>query len=398
MRKMRIRIGLAWATCGGLVLLANATLLSQEISQASSTARSNDEGAVMQLMAELASIGQQLHGNTDPRSIANSNMKQADIILRILVHTHGRERLAWLTQLVDCLHVAAINSPPNDQAPYQSLMELEAKLAREMPGSDLAAYAMHCEMEADHMQSLNQPGADFIKTQENWRKRLAGFVQSYPHAKETPENLMELATVSESLNRFTDARRCYGYLVDNFPDHPLAARARGALRRLHLEGETFRLALPLLYAEDQRYDVPFDIDEFRGKLTVVYFWSSHESQSLQDLKVLEPILDRYHARGLELLCVNLDRTPGEARRFLSGQHGPGTVVFQRGGVDGAAALQYGLISLPTTLLVGKDGKVISRDVQLSTLDHLVSRHLADHPPTDLAKSPASMGKHWPWDR
>jgi len=398
MRKLFIRIGCSGAACVGLVLFAYATLPAQEISQTSSTARANDEGAVMQLMAELASVGQQLQGNADPRSVANSNMKQADIILRILVHAHGRERLAWLTQLVDCLHVAAINSAANDQAPYQSLVELEAKLAREMPGSDLAAYAMHCEMEADHMQSLNQPGADFIKTQENWRKRLAAFVQSYPHAKETPEDLMELATVSESLNRFTDARRSYGYLVDNFPDHSLAARARGALRRLHLEGETFKLALPLLYADDRRYDVPFDIDEFRGKLTVVYFWSSHESQSLQDLKVLEPILDHYHARGLELLSVNLDRTPDEARRFLNGQHGPGTMVFQRGGVDGVAALQYGLVSLPTTLLVGKDGKVISRDVQLSSLDHLVSRHLSDHPPTDVAKSAATMGQHWPWDR
>jgi hypothetical protein len=398
MRKTFIRIGWSGAACVGLVLFANATLLSQEISQISSTAKANDEGAVMQLMAELASVGQQLQGNTDPRSVANSNMKQADIILRILIHTHGRERLTWLTQLVDCLHVAAINSPSNDQAPYQSLVELETKLAREMPGSDLAAYATHCEMEADHMQSLNQPGNDFIKTQENWRKRLATFVQSYPHAKETPENLMELATVSESLNRFTDARRCYGYLVDNFPDHPLAARSRGALRRLHLEGETFKLALPLLYAEDQHYDVPFDIDQFRGKLTVVYFWSSHESQSLQDLQLLEPILDRYHARGVELLCVNLDRTPDEARRFLNGHHGAATMVFQRGGVEGAAALQYGLVSLPTTLLVGKDGKVISRDVQLSTLDHLVSRHLGDHPATDLAKSPVIMGQHWPWDR
>jgi Thioredoxin-like len=397
MRKILIRIALC-AGCTGLILHDGRMVRSQQTTQAPSRAKTDEETIVLGLMSKLGDIGQHLKGATDSQAIVQYNLQQADIILQILAHTSGRERLAWFTQLVDCLHVAALNSVPADQSSYKKLVELETQFAKEIPGSSLAAYATNCEMQVEHLIHLSQPNADFIKTQEYWRQRLVTFIQTYPSAKETPENLMELAMVSESLNRNMDAKRSYGYLAEHFPNHELAARARGAIRRLQVEGQTFSLALPLLYTEDRRYDVPFDIDEFRGKLTVVYFWSSHESQSLEDLNALKVVMERFHGRGLELLCVNLDNSPEEARRFLRGSHTAGIDVFQRGGVNGVAALRYGLVALPTTLLIGKDGKVISRDVQIGTLDRLVTRHLTDPVRAEEVKPAAYIGQHWPWNR
>jgi hypothetical protein len=398
MRKIFIRIGLAGAAWFGTFVASASPALSQEVAQASQVERTTDDPQFLRLVTELGEIGQHLQGRNDPATIASYNLQQADVIEQILQRTKGADRVSWLTQLVDCLHVAALHSTGGDVRAYRRLLDLEQQLAQVMPGSPLAAYATHCEMQAEHTVALNQPNADFIKTQEHWRKRLASFVQSYPSAKETPEDLMELAMVSESLNRNTDAKRCYGFLAENFPSYSQAARARGAISRLELEGKTLKLALPLLYTEDSRYDVPFDIDELRGKVTVVYFWSSRESQSQEDLAALKVLMGQYHARGAELLCVNLDNTPQEARRFLHGAHSPGVDVFQRGGLDGTTALRLGLVMLPTTFVVGKDGRVLARDVQIVSLDKQIARHLADPVPTDVVKPAAYLGQHWPWTR
>ena len=66
------------------------------------------------------------------------------------------------------------------------------------------------------------------------------------------------------------------------------------------------------------------------------------------------VIDPY-GKGLGLLCVNMDKTPKEARILARSSSAPGLHVFQRGGMEGPLALRLGVMSLPDMLLLDRDG-------------------------------------------
>jgi hypothetical protein len=130
-------------------------------------------------------------------------------------------------------------------------------------------------------------------------------------------------------------------------------------------------ALPLLFAEDDRKDIPFDVDELRGKSVIVYFWASSQEQCVADFVRLSEFLK--HHKDVALLSVNLDRTPQDVRKHLRDCQLPGTHVFQRGGLDGVVAKRYGIISLPHMMLVAPNGVVVRQSLEFGALEDEMSR-------------------------
>lgn len=116
-----------------------------------------------------------------------------------------------------------------------------------------------------------------------------------------------------------------------------------------------------------------DVAKLTGKTVVVYYWASWNQQCLGDFAKLKLLLGAYAAKGLELVCVNLDTTADEALAFLKKSPAPGTHLHQPGGLDSPLATRYGVVVLPNLFLVGPDGKVASRTVQISTLEDEIKK-------------------------
>src|SRR5262249_33439880 len=117
----------------------------------------------------------------------------------------------------------------------------------------------------------------------------------------------------------------------------------------------------------------------RNKLVVVYYWASWNQQCVGDFAKLKLLLDSYAGKGLELVCVNLDDRQEDATTFIRKVQPPGTHLFQsqqgQVGLDSKLPLVYGIMLLPTLFFVGKDGKVLSRTVQVSTLEDAIKQQL-----------------------
>jgi hypothetical protein len=192
-------------------------------------------------------------------------------------------------------------------------------------------------------------------------------VQTYPHAEDTADALMQLGMVSEFVGKEGEAKKWYQVLAKDFADKPTATKALGCIRRLELDGKEFKLAAPNLLSPTEA----FDLDQKRGKLVAVYYWASWNNASVGDFAKLKLLLDTY--KDLTLVTVNLDTTAEEAKAFLARSPAPGTHVFQPGGLDSPLATQYGVMGLPSVFLIGKDGKVISRTVQVTNLEDEVKK-------------------------
>ena len=237
-----------------------------------------------------------------------------------------------------------------------------------MPGSPVAAYIAFRELEADYAAKISIPDADVTKVQQAWRDRLVAFVQANPDAGDAASAMMELAVVSQSLGQKADARAWYQQVAQSFRGKSAAAEAEGNLRWMDLQSHVLHLTLPLLFADNEQQDVPFDIDQLRGKVVVVYFWLTCEQRAREELGELNQLANQYGSKGLCLLCVNMDNAPKEARNFLGGPQATAVHVFQRGGLQGQLARRYGMTALPKLLLVGRDGKIFLEPAGVGELE------------------------------
>ena len=187
---------------------------------------------------------------------------------------------------------------------------------------------------------------------------LTKYVQAYPKAEDTPDALMQLGMVSEFANKEVQAKNWYRRLTRDFPQHALAPKAEGALRRLEIEGKPLELSGPLLGGGS------FNIEQLRGKVVIVYYWASwNKERCVADFATLKMLLDGHANQGLALVSVSLDNTAEEANAFVQRTSAPGQHLFQPGGLESPLATQYGVMVLPNLFLVDKDGKVVSRTVQ-----------------------------------
>lgn len=310
------------------------------------------------------------NGAGPDKAMVTYNLGRADILERVIGKVKPTERESWIRQLADCLSAAAQSSEPKDKTASQRLKRLEEQLVSTMPpGHALAAYVTYREMQADYAAKLQEGGEKFDKVQAEWLDRLAKFVQTYPKTEDTADALLQLGWVSEMVGKENEAKKWYEQLVAGFSDKPLAIKARGALRRLDLEGKALDLRAPVLGGGSE-----FDVAKLTGKVVIVYYWASWNTQCVGDFAKLKLLLEA-NSKNVDLVCVNLDSTTEEAQAMMKKTQAPGVHLFTPGGLEGKLATDYGVMMLPNLFLIGKDGKVINRTVQVNGLEAEVQKAL-----------------------
>jgi thiol-disulfide isomerase/thioredoxin len=296
------------------------------------------------------------------------NLKRAALIEQIYPKVADpKEKETWVKQLLDNLCNAYLASG-SDNAVLARLKQYKDQLAASAAGSNLAAYAHFKEMWAKYAPLLVNSDA---KVQNEWHEELAKFVQAYPTAEDTPDALIQLGMGCEFSGKEDQAKNYYQALATRFPGHVLAPKADGAFRRLSLNGQPMPLTGPTLSGAQ------FDMSKLQGKVIVVYYWATYCEVSIGDFARMKQMLATYGAKGFEVVAVNLNDRLEDAAKYVQANAAPGTHLFQaqgdQFGLGSPLAIQYGIMALPTMILVGKDGRVINRSIQINELDQAVSK-------------------------
>jgi hypothetical protein len=334
--------------------------------------------AVKKLMDDLMAL--EKNAPTSPNApgkfppVVDYNVKRIALLEEIYSKTTDvAEKESWMRQILDNLCNAHQANEGSD-ALLNRLTQYKTSLVKSAPSSNIAAYAHYREMWAKYAFELYHP-KDAAKTQRDWMDELAKFVAAYPKAEDAPDALRQLAMNCEfgPKEKQDEAKKYYGLIVSNFADHPLAAFAKGAARRLDSKGKAMELAAPTLQGST------FDIAKSKGKVVAVYYWSSSVKATVGDFAMLKNLQSTYGAKGFEVVTVNLDETPAEAKTFLATNSLTAAHLFlateQAKGLDSPLAVHYGIVGLPTIFLVGKDGRVIDHTVQVNELEEAVKKAL-----------------------
>lgn len=120
------------------------------------------------------------------------------------------------------------------------------------------------------------------------------------------------------------------------------------------------LAAPAAGAPAPAFDLPGDagpisLAAYRGKLVYVDFWASWCGPCRKSFPWMSSLQQRYGAHGLQVVAINLDAKRGDAAAFLAKVPAGFTVAYDPAG---ATARAYGIKGMPSSALVGRDGKLL----------------------------------------
>jgi len=113
----------------------------------------------------------------------------------------------------------------------------------------------------------------------------------------------------------------------------------------------------------------FDWESYRGKVVLVNFWATWCHACLQKLPEVVAAHEKYRERGFEVVGISLDDDKKALANYMTTKGMPWTVLHHPGGQH-PAMVQYFVETIPETILVGADGKILARGLEN---DELIER-------------------------
>jgi len=92
-----------------------------------------------------------------------------------------------------------------------------------------------------------------------------------------------------------------------------------------------------------------------GKVIYLDFWASWCGPCRQSFPWMNSMQEKYKSQDFQVIGVNLDGQAADAEKFLAKVPAKFTIAYD---AKGNSARQYGVKGMPTSLLIGKDGKVL----------------------------------------
>ena len=151
----------------------------------------------------------------------------------------------------------------------------------------------------------------------------------------------------------------------------IAASLAGQLRFLNLVGNEMKVEG--LYLDGTE----IDWKSYRGKVVLIDFWATWCGPCVGEIPNMTRMYEKYNAAGFEILGYSLDQDLDALHKFEEDRKLPWKTASQKLSLDYKAkkfvdlSQYYGIAGIPTMILVGKDGKVLSVNARGPELERLL---------------------------
>jgi len=116
-------------------------------------------------------------------------------------------------------------------------------------------------------------------------------------------------------------------------------------------------------AEPREFTLPFlggesaSLSSYKGKVVFLNFWATWCPPCREEMPSMETLYKRYKDKGLEMLAINLSENTNTVRQFMDNNGYTFPVMMDSDGRVGGA---YGIRSIPTTLIIDREGKIVAQ--------------------------------------
>lgn len=374
-----VRIGEVWKLTqvpqpiegDGTHVSAGGTLIQPLLAVAGTGTNPGTSPEVEKLLVDLQKIETtMMQPNVDKATVKSLMARRADLLRRAIdLADTDDEKLLLTKQMVDGYALAAqMGTFPEGAA---DLRAMEVDLRRRTPKSPLVPYVAYRRIQAQYYVDMTAAEKDkAAEVQKEWIKGMEDFLKEFPDAEDGADAMLLLAHHEELSGKPKEAAEWYQRLMKERPKTDAGIRAVGALRRLDLTGKSLVLNGPGFEGGT------IDIRGYKGKTVLVVFWSSEYRICEEDLPQLRALYQDNKARGFEIVGVCLDSQKETIKPFLTQHRMTWPQLYQPGGLNAPAAINYGIASLPTMFLVNSDGVVVNRSATVQDVNTALKKVVA----------------------
>jgi peroxiredoxin len=309
----------------------------------------SDNGALINL---LVSPGEKISVNTDYNSFGStykvSGSEESEGI-RILVNQLDQTRMD-----LDSLQVVAgsIGDPENPQFELVRTTYAQAIIKQKR---------FTIKYLVEHMSSLSSVYALYQKyNEETLILNLESDLQYFKAVADSLEITYPNSSLTLSLRTDIEQRELAfqeATMLNNLLD--MADEVSGMLELYIPDRDGNEIALSTL----------------KGKVSLVYFWASGNSESIQALLGLQSTYRKYQDKGFEVYAISLDNNKINWMNAIDFNEFEWINVCELSFPESKAAILYNVSQLPTTYLINRDGDIVAKNLfgrNLETwLDNLI---------------------------
>jgi len=157
-------------------------------------------------------------------------------------------------------------------------------------------------------------------------------------------------------------------LYEKYPEHPIVAE-RYKVETAPATSTSIGALAPDLAFENPEGKI-MKLSDLRGKVVLIDFWASWCRPCRMENPNVVKIYHKYHDKGFEIYSVSLDRDKAswikaiETDGLIWSNH-----VSDLGFWQSKGAQIYGVNSIPATFLIGKDGRIIAKNLRGGALEN-----------------------------
>ncbi len=334
-------------------------------------------GDAPQVIPEIAELVTQLDaldkgaGNLKPDEMPIYYSKRAGILEQIVQKLKPEQQTGWAKLLIDSLANAAEGGTEGNPSQVRLKQLKDAFVAT--PQNPLGPYAAFRLISAENgiLMAKAKTGPEINSAQDKYRTALEAFATAFPKSEDASEAVIRLAMSYEFLGGKEGEAKTKlwcEHLLKNYAMDTRAAKAAGIVKRLDCEGKPLEIA-----GTNMATGQPFNAQQFAGKPVIVFYWASWSQTLAEDAKKLKELAATYGPKGLEIISIALDDEAKAAGDSIQRLGLPGTHLHAGGLDKSPLATSYGILVVPHLFVVGKDGKIIKRNGEMTTLEDDVKK-------------------------
>ena len=120
----------------------------------------------------------------------------------------------------------------------------------------------------------------------------------------------------------------------------------------------------------------FSLEEQKGKVVLISFWSSRQDPRLINLPDLKRVYERFHDNP-KFVMIGISQDPNKEiiERFVKKEAISWPQALIGANYESGVAADYGVRNTPALFLVGSDGIIVAKDLHRAELEAAVEKAL-----------------------